>query len=50
MLGRVFDATEIADESEANREARAAKILRHFEDGISDEATLVSMVKRELGD
>lgn len=45
MLGRVFDATAVPDENERDREARAAAILRYFEDGLNDEATLISLVK-----
>lgn len=47
MLGRVFDATAVPDENERDREARAAAILRYFEDGLNDEATLICLVKRK---
>jgi hypothetical protein len=47
MLSRVFDATAVLGETEEEREVRAAKILRHFEEGMTDEATLRSLVKRK---
>lgn len=45
MLGRVFDATAVPKEYEKDREARAAAILLYFDDGLNDEATLISLVK-----
>jgi len=45
-LGRVFDATAVKGETAEERERRAANILRHFEDGLNDEATLISLQKR----
>lgn len=45
MLGRVFDATEEAGESEAQREERASAILRLFEKGTTDEDALIFLVK-----
>ena len=45
MLGRVFDATEEPDETEAQREERAAAILRHFEKGYRDEDALILLMR-----
>ena len=45
MLKRVFDATEEPGETDAEREERAAAILRLFGKGTTDEGALIYLVK-----
>lgn len=45
MLGRVFDATGEPEETEAQREDRAAAILRLFQKGTTDEDALTFRLK-----
>lgn len=44
-LGRVSDATAVKGETAEDRERCAANILHHFEGGLNDEATLISLQK-----
>lgn len=45
MLGRVFDATMLGEESEEQQENRAADILHFYKSGTTDEDALISLVK-----
>jgi hypothetical protein len=49
LLGRVFDATKIEGETEAQREARASRIIANYLAGIVDEAELIELSRRPLG-
>ncbi|RUV40914.1 MAG: hypothetical protein E5X45_29410 [Mesorhizobium sp.] len=48
MLGRVLDDTATPGEDDREREARASRILAYFLAGISDEAQLCRLVKRDV--
>jgi hypothetical protein len=49
MLGRAFERSTMAFETERQREARAARILGYFMAGISDEDELVALARQPLG-
>jgi hypothetical protein len=49
MLGRVFEATSVAGESETEREQRASRILGYFLAGITDEDELRALAAQPLG-
>ncbi len=49
LLGRVFERSTAARETEREREARAARILGYFMAGISDEDELVALARLPLG-
>ena len=49
LLGRVFDATSLAGETDREREARASRIIAYFQSGITDEKELRTLAKQALG-
>jgi hypothetical protein len=49
LLGRVFEKTAVAGETEQARESRASRILAYYLAGISDEAELCTLAKQPLG-
>jgi len=49
LLGRAFERSTVANETERGREARAARILGYFMAGVSDEDELVALAGLPLG-
>lgn len=49
FLGRMFEQTVVPGESEADREARASRILAYFQAGITDEEELRTLARQPLG-
>jgi len=49
MLGRAFQRSSVAGETDRQREARASRILGYFMAGISDEDELVALARQPLG-
>jgi hypothetical protein len=49
LLGRVFERTWVADESDQAREQRASRILAYFQAGITDEDELCELARKPLG-
>jgi len=49
LFWRVFDQSKRPGETEAEREARASRIIANYMAGIEDEAELVSLSKKPLG-
>ncbi len=48
LLGRVFDRTSVPNETEADREHRASKIIYHYQTGITDEAELDKLARKSV--
>ena len=49
LLGRVFEATNVAGEEDHDRETRASRIIAYFQAGIRDEAELKNLAQLPLG-
>ena len=45
LLGEVFDETAPSNETELDREERAARLLGYFQAGIKDKAQLMALAK-----
>jgi hypothetical protein len=49
LLGRVFERTNVPNESERDREARASRIIGYFLAGIRDEEEMCQLARQPLG-
>lgn len=49
LLFRVFDLTQVINETGPEQEARASRIIANYMAGVVDEAELVSLSKQPLG-
>jgi hypothetical protein len=49
LFWRVFDALKVPDESEADAEHRASRIIANYSAGITDERELIEMSRKPLG-
>jgi hypothetical protein len=49
LLGRVFERVKVANDTAADQEARASRIIANYMAGITDEEELVALSRQPLG-
>lgn len=49
LLTKVFNATSVKGETDAQRESRASRIIANYQLGIRDEAELIELSRLPLG-